>query len=175
MTSAREPGSPLEVGRPYAPGYGLKDAAAGSGLLSWSWVTERMTKARNYWVATASTDGAPHAMPVWGLWLDEAFHFSTGRRSRKGRDLATNPRVVVHLESGDDVVILEGTVEEVTDPRHLARFVDAYFAKYAVRVGTTPEELRDGPAFVLRPDRAFAWLESDYPGGATRWRFGETK
>ena len=35
---------------------------------------------------------------------------------RKGRNLAENPNVAVHLESGDDVVILEGVAEVVTDP-----------------------------------------------------------
>lgn len=70
-------------------------------------------RARNYWVVTTRSDGKPHSVPVWSIWLDETFYFGTDRRSRKGRNLATNPGLVVHLESGDDVVILEGVAEEV--------------------------------------------------------------
>src|SRR4051812_9693775 len=81
------------------------------GLLPWSFVDERRATAHNYWVVTSSAAGRPHAAPVWGLWLDGRFYFSTDPASRKGRNLAANPALVVHLESGDDAVILEGTAE----------------------------------------------------------------
>ncbi|MCC7354279.1 MAG: pyridoxamine 5'-phosphate oxidase family protein [Anaerolineae bacterium] len=150
------------------PEYGLLDAAGGSGLFPWSHVSERMAKARNYWVATTQPDGRPHVAPVWGLWLDEAFYFSTGKRSRKARNLDLNSGIVVHLESGDDVVILEGVAEKVTDATLLARLDKAYFTKYKVQmVGG------DNPIYTLRPRVAYAWLERDFPGSATRWQFGE--
>jgi len=41
-----------QVSRPYMPGYGIAGPAEGSGLLHWSWAAERLTAARNYWVAT---------------------------------------------------------------------------------------------------------------------------
>ena len=95
------------AGRPRFPrAYGIP--AAEDGLLPWSWAGERLDGSRNYWVATTKPDGAPHAMPVWGLWLDGAFVFSTSPESRKGRNLARDPRVVVHVESGEEVVVLEG-------------------------------------------------------------------
>jgi hypothetical protein len=49
-----------------------------------------------------------------GLWVDRAFYFSAGLHTRKGCILAENPKVAVHLESAD-VVILEGVAEVVTD------------------------------------------------------------
>jgi hypothetical protein len=153
------------------PSYGILEPTRGSGLLPWSWVTERMVRARNYWIGTTRPDGAPHVAPVWGLWLDGAFYFGTDRGSRKGRNLALNPPMVVHLESGDEVVILEGVAEEVTDLTVLRPFVEAYATKYQIQVELTPEARRSGPIFVLRPRMAYAWLESDYPGGATRWQF----
>lgn len=88
--------------------YGLQPASGGKGLLPWSWAEERLTAARNYWICSAGDDGRPHAMPVWGLWLEGGLLFGTARTSRKGRNLRRNPAVVVHLESGDEVVILEG-------------------------------------------------------------------
>ena len=130
-----------------------------------------MARARNYWIGTTRSNGAPHVAPVWGIWLDGTFHFSTDRGSSKGRNLALNPQIVVHLESGDDVVILEGAVEEVTDLLVLQRFADAYAAKYQIQVNLAAYARRANPIFVLRPRVAYAWLESDYPGGATRWQF----
>jgi len=76
----------------------------------------------------------------------------------------------MHLESGDDVVILEGLVAEVDDPGLLARFVDAYDAKYHFRPDAT--DTSNG-IYQLRPRLAFSWLEQDFPQTAARWRFHE--
>jgi PPOX class probable F420-dependent enzyme len=148
----------------FDPGYGIAEDAPDA---SWADAVARLEAARNYWVVTTRPDGRPHAMPVWGLWLDGAVVFSTSPESRKGRNLAANPELVVHLESGDDAVILEGRVEVVEDADLLRRFSDAYFEKYGWRV-------EPGPGFgvyALRPRVAFTWREQDFPQSATRWRF----
>lgn len=131
-------------------------------------MTDGLVAARNYWVATARPDGRPHASPVWGLWLDGAFLFATDPASQKGRNLAANPDLVVHLESGDDVVILEGRAEEVADPSLLERFTEAYEDKYQVRPEVDPAQ---SGVYRLRPRVVFAWRERDFPTSATRWRF----
>lgn len=138
------------------------------GFLAWSEVSRRLARAHNYWVGTTRPGGRPHAMPVWGLWLDEAFYFSTDRGSRKGRNLTANPALVVHLESGDDVVILEGVAREVTDRSELKRMDDAYHAKYGMRVLGMPGDVG---FYSLRPRVALAWRERDFPSSATRWVF----
>jgi hypothetical protein len=148
--------------------YGLRPAEA--GLLPWAGVTEKLATARNYWVATTRPDGRPHAVPVWGLWLDGAFYFGTERGSRKARNLAANPAVAVHLESGDDAVMLEGFAWAVTQPARLAAFDDAYFAKYAVRMRDIPGEVS---VWAVRPRVALAWQEKDFAGTATRWTLAE--
>jgi general stress protein 26 len=156
--------------RPDMPkGYGLLDVTSGSGLLPWSWVDERMAKSRSYWIATTRPDGRPHVMPVWGIWLDGTFYFGTERHSRKARNLAQNPELVVHLESGDEAVILEGVAEEVTDSALRKRCINASVDKYHYDPG--PDN-PDSPYYALRMRAAFAWLESDFPGSATRWLFG---
>jgi PPOX class probable F420-dependent enzyme len=135
---------------------------------SWSKATDLLAPARNYWVGSTRPDGRPHAMPVWGIWQDDTLYFSTGRNSRKARNLAANPAVVVHLESGDEVVILEGEIEEVHDQPILDRFTDAYDVKYQFRPNTTdPTQL----VYRLRPHTAFTWSEKDYPQSALRWDF----
>ncbi len=76
--------------------------------------------------------------------------------------------MVVHLESGDDVVILEGEIKEVSDRLTLDRFTDAYDAKYQFRPNPTdPTQL----VYRLRPHTAFTWSEKDYPQSALRWDF----
>ena len=130
-------------------------------MLPWSWAEERLQAARNYWIVTADADGGPRAVPVWGVCADGAVYFGTNPRSRKGRNLARDPRAVVHLESGDEVVILHGDVELAEIEKSIA---DAYEAKYRYRPPTTQ-------LFRLQPRRALAWLESDYPTTATRFDF----
>jgi pyridoxine/pyridoxamine 5'-phosphate oxidase len=133
------------------------------GMLDWSWAEDRLAGSRNYWVVTAGGDGSPAAAPVWGLWWQGAVVFGTNPRSAKGRNIERDPRVVVHLESGDEVVILRGEIERADVDES---FADAYEAKYDYRPPNT------GRWFWLRPQRALAWLESDYPRTATRFDFG---
>jgi hypothetical protein len=149
--------------RPYIPGYGIPKSV--KGTLPWSHVGERMERSRNYWVGTAHPDGRPHTVAVWGVWVEGTLYFGGGPDTRWSRNLATNPQVAVHLESGDDVVILEGVVERITDPGHpmASRIDDAYEAKYQMRHGL--------PVWVLRPRVAFAW--SKFPDNTTRWLFGQ--
>jgi PPOX class probable F420-dependent enzyme len=137
-------------------------------MMTWEVLAERLAKARNYWVATARPDGRPHVMPVWGLWMDEAFYFSTDAASRKGRNLAANPSVAVHLESGDEVAILEGRAEQVVAPPVLGRFADAYEAKYKLRPDVSGAT---APVYRVQPAVALAWEEKDFPKTATRWTF----
>jgi hypothetical protein len=142
--------------RPRFPGYGIPDEP--DGMLPWSWAEERLAASRSYWLATVG----PHASPVWGLWRDGGLLFSCGRESRKARALARDPHLVVHLESGDDVVIVEGKAQAAVAT---AADVDAYDQKYAVR-----PEPGEGWYLVV-PRRAFAWREVEYPRSATRFDF----
>jgi general stress protein 26 len=152
--------------RPPFKGYGVP--ASEDGMLPWSWAAERLEKARNYWVTTTRPDGRPHSMPVWGIWLDGAFYFGSGRNSAKSRNLAANPAIVVHLESGDETVILEGLAESVLDEALEQRVDEVYGAKYDFTPDSSGES---DPWFVVRPERAYAWTERSYPSSATQFDF----
>lgn len=150
------------------PEYGIEPDTAGQGLLPWSYVEEQMAAAHNYWVATANPQGMPHAAPVWGIWHQGAFYFATGADSRKGKNLAANPHLVVHLESGDQTVIIEGKARRVRKEEPIFPQLDeTYFAKYQVNL------TGDDPLYELLPAKAFAWIEKDFPTTATRWHFDE--
>jgi PPOX class probable F420-dependent enzyme len=132
-------------------------------MLDWEWAVERLERARNYWICTTRDDGSPHAAPVWGLWHGDAVVFSTSPDSAKGRHLTRDPRVLVHLESGDEVLIVEGEVEPIPLDEEVAA---AYAAKYDFR----PEPSADSPWFRVRPSAGYAWTEPDFPRTATRFK-----
>ena len=69
-------------------------------------------------------------MPVWGVWLDDAFFFSTGRKSRKGQNLAANPACTVTNDDGEEAVIVEGMAIQVKDAAALERIAKTYKKKY---------------------------------------------
>lgn len=112
--------------------------------------------------------GCPHAAPVWDVWLDGAFYFGTDRNSRKARNAAANPAMTLHLESGEEAVIAEGTATEIDDAAQIALTNEVYKAKYAMRLTDAPDEM---VIFALRPKAVLAWREKDFNQSATRWAF----
>lgn len=68
-------------------------------------------------LATASADGAPSVrMVLLRRWDDRGFCFFTNRESRKGSELAVNPRAALALHWGPPLerqVRIEGPVEEL--------------------------------------------------------------
>jgi hypothetical protein len=75
------------------------------------------------------------------------------------------------LESGDDVAILEGHVEVVTDSTLLLRLDKAYHAKYSYHLVRGD----GGPVYVLLHQVVFAWLERDFTGSATKYVFSSVR
>jgi len=146
--------------------YGLKPRKQ---YLPFSHAEERLTQSRNYWICTSRPDGRPHSIPVWGFWLDGTLYFGTARSSRKARNLAENAAVSIHLDSGDDVVILEGTAVEVdlTDKPLFKKLDAASRAQYKMPLMVVPESV----LYSVRPRVVLAWTEKDFPNNATRWQF----
>lgn len=105
-------------------------------------------------------------MPIWGVWLDDRFCFSTGAESAKARNLAANSYCVIVPERADDAVIVEGVAEKATDSAFLERANDAYYAKYRYKLDPSL-----GPIFVVRPRIAFGIVEYQLTETATRWVF----
>ena len=137
------------------------------GLLPWSHAVERLERARNYWLATTRPDGRSHVTPIWGVWVEGALYFDGLPTTRWARNLAANPAAAVHLESGEDVVIVEGDGDVlVTDARLGAQIVAAWAAKYG---RLAPEPATEG-VFRLRPRAVRAWSSASLEDG-TRWRF----
>jgi pyridoxine/pyridoxamine 5'-phosphate oxidase len=147
------------------PGYGVP--ASRKGLLPWKWAERRLIQSHNYWLITTRPDGAPHAMPIWGVWVNSVFVFSTGRESRKAKNLAANPRCVVCNEVSKEAVIVQGEAKEVTDQKQIKEFGRPYQRKYK------PWKLDPslGPIFLVRPRTVFAMYEKKFADAATKWEF----
>lgn len=101
--------------------------------------------------------------------MDGSLYFDGLPTTRWARNIAANPFAAIHLESGEEVLILEGVVEDVvTDAASGARVVEAWEAKYG-RLHPRPatEEI-----FRLRARAGRGWSSSSLMDGV-RWRFEE--
>lgn len=159
------------VSRPYMPGYGVLPAERDSGLLTWSWAVEQLTTSRNYWVATVGTDGQPHAVPVWGVWLDDALWFASGRDSRKVRNLGANPRCALTTQDPEQPVMLQGQAEIVQDLALIRAFLDATNAKYDQDFGIDFLDPARNATIRVRPRKIIALREAEFTTSPTRWTF----
>jgi hypothetical protein len=160
--------------RPHWPDALEKLPADNAGLKNWLWALERLEKSHNYWIATSRPDGRPHLMLVWGIWWQDAFWFTTGPRTRKARNIAARPHVVIATEAADEAVILEGVPEEIEDRLAWKEFAKIYNNKYggdieAILVGC------EGNVYRVEPRVAFAQDEhaTNFAESVTRWHFPE--
>jgi hypothetical protein len=161
-----------KASHPYWPDALDKASSATSGLKPWSWALERLENSHNYWIATSRPDGRPHLMLVWGVWWHDAFWFSTGPRTRKARNLTNNPRCAVGTEKADEAVILEGTVQEITDRTAWKELVGVYNRKYGGDVGPLLES-SGGSVYRVNPQTVFGQDEhaANFTEAVTRWTF----
>ena len=159
--------------RPYMPGYGIRPAHEGTGLLPWSWAEERLTSSRNYWVVSSWPDQRPHAMPVWGMWHRGAFWFSSSKQSRKAKNLSADPRCVVATEDAANPVVVEGIADLLTAPDELDTMLALENAKYSTDYGIEMLDPAVNSSFRVRPLWAFGLQAGDFTGSPTRWDFGD--
>jgi hypothetical protein len=121
---------------------------------------------------------------VGALWLDGTFWFQTGAGTRKGRNVARDPRCSIAVSIRDADVVIEGDAARVTEPGALARVAKAWADN-----GWPAEPDDSGPGITapfnapslgpppwnvyrVEPRSAIVTLATE-PGGLTRFRFLE--
>lgn len=162
-----------EPERPTLPdGYGLPDSS--DGMLAWSDVEARLIGAKHYWLTSVRPDGRPHAVPRWGVWLDRRFYYDGAPTTRHTRNTERNPAVTLTLESGTQVVIVEGiSTATRADADGLGARLSEGFTKYAADGYAPTADAWAGPGGgglrVITPARVLAWLA--FPADCTRFRF----
>ncbi|HEX2681274.1 MAG TPA: pyridoxamine 5'-phosphate oxidase family protein, partial [Candidatus Dormibacteraeota bacterium] len=113
----------------------------GHDAIPWSRVEGQLGGAdqhRTFWLATTNLDGTPHVAGVGALWSEGKLYFVSGPRTRKSRNVASNPRCVLSASLHDIDLVVEGMAAKVTEPKTLGRLANRY------RDGGWPAEVRDG-------------------------------
>jgi hypothetical protein len=112
------------------------DDIYGSPLLEWARIEARLdedlTQApetggpnrHTCWLVTINPDGSPHVTGVGALWVDGAFWFETGEGTRKGRNIARDPRCTLGVATHEFDLVVEGEATQVTDPPTVAAMAD---------------------------------------------------
>lgn len=77
-------------------------------LLDWTSVEQRLAESRHYWLAIVRRDGAPHVVPVDGMWLDGVCYFGGDPATVHIHNLRRQSRIALHLEDGESAAIVEG-------------------------------------------------------------------
>jgi PPOX class probable F420-dependent enzyme len=134
------------------------------------------------WLATIDRDGSPHVTGIGALWVDGEFVFETGATTRKGRNLARDPRCTVSVATLEFDLVVEGVARRVTDPATVAAMAERWATGgWPARVDESGIALTAdysapsaGPppwnVYRIEPRVATAVLTVE-PGGATRWRY----
>lgn len=134
------------------------------------------------WLTTLDEDGGPHVTAVGALWVDGAFWFETGERTRKGRNLARDPRCALSVATSAFDLVVEGNAAKVTDPVTVAKLAQRWAAGgWPCRVDesgvaltaefSAPSAGRPPWSVYRITARGATALATVEPGGATRWTF----
>ena len=92
----------------------------GTPLVEWEQITAELDRGldqapgtggpdrHTVWLATIDRDGRPHVTGIGALWVDDALWFGTGEGTRKGKNLARDPRCTLSLATHDFDLVVEG-------------------------------------------------------------------
>ena len=128
--------------------------------LSWDQVARKLTDAISYWICSVRPNGRPHAVPKWAVFVEDKIYYDGSPETRHAKNISKNPYVSLHLESGSDVVIVEGSAEEVQNPkRELAeKIANSYSDKYSeLGYSPQPDQWDDGGLYEMRIEKVIAW------------------
>jgi hypothetical protein len=125
---------------------------------------DRLEREDDIWLATASLDGVPHAVPFSLWWSGEEIGIATPTASVTVRNIAATGRVRAMLGDTGDVVIVDG--EPRIDPY---ADVDAdVAAAFVRRVGWDPgSEPGEWSLVRITPTRVLAWNSIEETDGRT--------
>ena len=170
---------PIRRDRPDLPEGYIPDTVDGEGgtgrLVDWATVEARLADELHYWMATARPDGRPHVVPRWGAWLDGRLFYDGSPDTVHARNLAANPRCALHIGSGADAIIVEGSAAPsepvaAADGAPIAAEIARKYGEHGYRPESDSWSGPDaGGLAVFTPAKAMCWF--DFPNDLTRFRF----
>ncbi|MEO6125431.1 MAG: hypothetical protein ABIR32_17170 [Ilumatobacteraceae bacterium] len=137
--------------------------------LEWQWVDRQLRDAGTYWIVLSGSAGSvPHPRPVWGIWQNNRLALSVGSPIVVALARSGVP-VAVHLDSGTEVVVVQGTISGSTSDEAL---IDAYNTKY----DWVYDLDQFGPLTCIDPVDVIAWRSAGWAGRegfqeTGKWRF----
>jgi len=155
---------PIKISRPkFPPGYADNPISE----VSWEYVARQLTEAKNYWLCSmrppsraGQANGRPHCVPRWAVYIDGLIYYDGSPETRHARNIVENPHVSLHLESGDQAIILEGSAHPAGKPsaKLAAQLSKAYKVKYAEHgYAPEPDQWDEGGLYVFTPRQCLAW------------------
>jgi general stress protein 26 len=141
--------------------------------LPWAEVVGVLESSEMFWLSTVRSDGRPHVAPLPAMWLNGKLHFCTGAHEQKAKNIEANNHCVLttgtnSYRAGLDVVV-EGTVERVTDSDALARLATLWRSKidWVFEVGDgvfldTESEGHSALVFAVTPAKILAFGKAPY-------------
>jgi hypothetical protein len=142
-----------------------------SDAMDWDEIATRFHSARNWWVSTSGEAG-PHAVPVWGVVVDGVLTFYSQASSVRGRNLAADPRLVLHLEDGESPLIVYGTAAVTGVVEDRPDLAALYRAKYDwpddVEYLPDADGMTGTQVYEVAPTKAMAWTVTAPDAWTTR-------
>jgi general stress protein 26 len=110
------------------------------------------------------------------VWDDaqHRFAFSCGPSSRKARNIAANPAVVIANSDTVECISVEGVAAILAESdERRERWIEHYVEKYEPGDDAMAEFVRRHLVIEVEPERAFGIVEreEEFSTRATRWRF----
>lgn len=165
-------------------------------LLDWASIEARLDRGVNQapgsggpdrhtcWLATINDDGSPHSTGIGAVWFNGSFWFVTGAQTRKGRNLARDPRCTLSMALHEFDLTVDGTAELIEDPATVATLARRWVLQgWPAEVDTSGIALTaeySAPSAGPPPWRIYriialqaTALATVGVGGATRWKFSQ--
>lgn len=131
-----------------------------TSFVDWKWVAAQLTESKNYWLSAVRPNGRPHVVPRWGVFIDNEFYYDGSPETRHAQNIMENPYVSLHLESGNQVVMMEGFSKPVDkpDPVFAIKLAETIVKKYS-EDGYSPKSNQwdEGGLYVFKPRQCIAW------------------
>lgn len=150
---------PTQTTRPYFP-QGYVDHP--TSMVTWEYVEEQLSAAVHYWMCSVRPNNRPHVVPRWAVYVEGKVYYDGSPETRHARNVAENPHVSVHLESGEKALIAEGTCRAAgkPDPELAKEIAAAYQVKYKpLGYAPKPDQWDQGGLYEFTPRKVLVWTK----------------
>lgn len=133
----------------------------------WRAIEARLSRESTIWLATVRSDGRPHLVPLWYIWLDEKIYVCTGSESQKYVNMFNNQNVALALTDTANVLVIEGEAHSAPRPS-IEPLAEHFYHKYEWDFRF--DESADWRLIEITPFKIIAWGDGyDSQEGTRVW------